>query len=115
MMRVIICGGRHYNDARRAFAALDEIAVAWPRSATVLHGAAPGADMIASDWARSRGFNVVAFPADWKRQGRAAGILRNIDMLKSGADLVVAFPGGRGTADMVSRARSAGVEIAFAN
>jgi hypothetical protein len=32
-------------------------------------------------------------------------------MLEYGPDLVVAFPGGRGTADMVRRAKAAGCEV----
>ena len=51
------------------------------------------------------------FPADWKVRGRAAGHIRNQQMLDEGRPhLVVAFPGGRGTADMVRRARAAGIE-----
>lgn len=55
---------------------------------------------------------VRAFPADWHRDGKAAGPIRNRRMLLEGMpDLVVAFPGGRGTADMVRRARAAGIEV----
>ena len=58
------------------------------------------------------------FPADWIRHGRAAGPIRNEQMLREGCpDLVVAFhddPGlGRGTADMVRRALAAGVPVRF--
>jgi hypothetical protein len=54
----------------------------------------------------------VVYPADWAKHGRAASPIRNQQMLDEGRpNLVVAFPGGRGTADMVRRARSAGVEV----
>ncbi|MEM9912925.1 MAG: hypothetical protein AAF922_19365 [Pseudomonadota bacterium] len=44
--------------------------------------------------------------------GRAAGPIRNKEMLDEGCpDLVVAFPGGRGTANMVKQAQAAGVEV----
>lgn len=50
--------------------------------------------------------------ADWSKYGKAAGPMRNQKMLDEyKPDLVVALPGGRGTADMVSRARVAGVEV----
>jgi hypothetical protein len=56
--------------------------------------------------------NPVAVMADWSI-GRKAGPIRNQRMLDEHApDLVVAFPGGRGTADMVRRARKSGVEVA---
>jgi hypothetical protein len=52
------------------------------------------------------------FPAQWDRYGEAAGPIRNAWMLEFGKpDLVVAFPGGRGTADMISKARKAGIEV----
>ncbi len=54
----------------------------------------------------------MVFRALWERHGRAAGVIRNQAMLDYGIDLVLAFPGGRGTADMVRRARSAGVAVA---
>src|SRR5690606_11824331 len=72
---------------------------------TLVHGGAPGADSEAAyvaayllEWP------VEAHPADWQRHGRAAGPIRNQQMVDSGADLVIAFPGGRGTADLIRRA-----------
>ena len=48
---------------------------------------------------------------DWKKYGKKAGPLRNQQMLEEGKpDLVVAFPGGNGTADMVRRAKKANIE-----
>jgi len=50
--------------------------------------------------------------ANWAGLGRKAGPIRNQEMLDQGRpNMVVAFPGGRGTADMVRRARGAGVEV----
>jgi hypothetical protein len=80
--------------------------------AVIIHGAAPGADSIARLAAEDLGLRTEAHPADWARYGRrAAGPIRNQEMLDSGIDLVIAFPGGRGTADMVRRARKAGITI----
>ncbi len=74
--------------------------------------AARGADLLAAAWARSRGIPARPFPADWNRDGKAAGFLRNVRMLREGRpDLVVAFPGGKGTAHMVGLARRAGVAV----
>ena len=67
---------------------------------------------MAEDWAKVRGIECVVFHADRAKYGRAAGPIRNQQMLDEGRPtLVVAFPDGRGTADMVRRARSAGVEV----
>jgi hypothetical protein len=110
-MNVLVCGGRDYADVRALNEALDAI----HREINVtrlIHGAARGADSLGSAWARSRGIPAIAFPADWNKDGKAAGFVRNARMLREGGpDLVVAFPGGRGTAHMVSLAKAAGVPV----
>jgi hypothetical protein len=77
----------------------------------LVHGAASGADAMAGRWAGANGVSVTTFPADWNRYGRSAGPRRNQAMVDSEPDLVVAFPGGRGTADMVRRAEAAGIRV----
>jgi hypothetical protein len=50
------------------------------------------------------------YHADWQL-GRKAGPIRNQRMLDEGRpELVIAFPGGRGTSDMTARARAAPLE-----
>jgi hypothetical protein len=78
----------------------------------VIHGDADGADHLSAAWAESRSVPVKAFPADWATYRRAAGPIRNKQMLDQRVpDLVVAIPGGRGTANMVLQSRNAGVAI----
>lgn len=78
----------------------------------VIHGAARGADRIAASWAFRRRIKCWPFPADWDSYGRGAGLIRNAEMLvASQPDIVIAFPGGTGTADMVARAHAAGVPV----
>ena len=106
-MRVIVCGGRDYADSEKVAEVLSgvEIRHLW-------HGGARGADTLADQWARQQpGVSVHPVPAQWKKYGRKAGPIRNQAMLGQSPDLVVAFPGGRGTADMVRRAQSAGVKV----
>jgi hypothetical protein len=79
--------------------------------AVIIHGAAPSADAWAGYIAGTLGFHVEVHPADWARYGKAAGPIRNQEMLDGGADLVIAFPGGRGTQDMMNRAESADVPV----
>ncbi len=106
-MRVLVCGGRDYRDVDHVYEVLDGIEID-----TLIHGAAPGADSIAEMWADERGVKVERFPADWERYGRAAGPIRNFQMLFHGKpDFVVAFPGGRGTANMVMQAQRGFVPV----
>ena len=84
---------------------------------TMIAGEASGADFLAKVFALDEYGDIEAvsykgFPADWKKHGKAAGGIRNQQMLDEGKpDLVIAFPGGTGTADMIRRARKAGVEV----
>src|SRR5438132_11768271 len=99
-MLILVCGGREYADGHALNAALDAINADRPVT-QLIHGAARGADSLAAAWARSRGIPTLPFPADWKNDGKAAGFVRNAKMVRDGRpDLVVAFPGGKGTAHM---------------
>lgn len=110
-MRLLVCGGRDFTDTELAYRVLDRLHRQRGID-VVIEGHARGADRIAGYWARRNGINNLKFPADWNTHGKAAGAIRNAQMLTEGKpDAVLAFPGGRGTADMVRRAREAGVEI----
>lgn len=109
-LRVLVCGGRDFSDRRAVFSALDALREKHG-DLFIIHGAARGADSLAGEWALERGQHGVACPANWTRDGRAAGPLRNARMLTHSPNLVLAFPGGRGTADMVSRAVRAGIPV----
>lgn len=109
-MRVLVTGGRHYSDQPALFATLDGVHASRAITA-VIHGGASGADRLAGRWGQARGVSVEVYPADWDKHGRAAGPIRNQEMLGKKPDLVVAFPGGKGTADMVRRAKAAGVKV----
>lgn len=110
-MRVLVCGGRRYSNSAALNRELDRLHLLHIIT-LVIHGAALGADKLAQSWAESRGVSFARFPANWKRYGIYAGPLRNKKMLEEGApDLVIAFPGGKGTADMMRQARAAGVTV----
>ena len=115
-MRVLVTGGRDYhniNDARVIYATLD--AIHGENEITALiHGDAHGADRLAAAWAYDNKVDEEAYPADWARYGKAAGPIRNQSMVDAKPDLVVAFPGRRGTADCVRRAKLAGIPVRFA-
>jgi hypothetical protein len=118
-MRLLVCGSRTWTDRARLWQVLDRLVSEHSdgQVVTVIEGDARGADRLAGQLARERGWRLERYPADWTRQGRAAGFRRNARMLQQGRpDLVVAFTLGplaesRGTADMVRRAREAGVPV----
>lgn len=111
--RILVCGSRHLQggDYFKVLIALFEYGCS---GTTVISGGAAGIDACADAAARAIGLKSLVFPADWAAHGRAAGPIRNKRMLDEGRpDLVLAFPGGLGTADMVSRARRAGIRVVF--
>ncbi len=120
-MKVLVCGGREYNDRKFMFDTLMEY---WNASREIIpfdkniyhleiiSGMAPGADAFGAEFAKHMRLKLHEFPADWKSHGRAAGPIRNQKMVDEGKpDLVIAFPGGRGTADMIRRAESANIPV----
>ena len=109
--RIAVTGGRDFDDADLVAAALQEHVHAGD---TLVHGAARGADTLARLWAGANAIAVEAHPANWNKHGRAAGPIRNQEMADSGLDLLIAFPGGSGTAHLVRACRSAGVAVIFA-
>ena len=114
--RILVCGGRAYTDRDRVAWALDKTEASLRAKGflffTVAHGGARGADLLGDAWAKGRGFSVKEYEADWEGHGRAAGFIRNEWMLDDFQPThVVAFPGGVGTADMVRRAKAAGVPV----
>lgn len=110
-LRVLVCGGRDYSDAVTLGSWLGGIQKDRGISC-IIEGGARGADFLARKYAEWAKIPVETFPAGWAVHGIAAGPIRNSVMLSVGKpDLVVAFPGGNGTADMVRKARAAGVEV----
>lgn len=109
-MIVLVCGGRDFYDYRYLSEVLYEIHDNEHITA-IVHGDAKGADSHAGSWARAAGVCEIKVPAQWG-MGRGAGPIRNgwmVNILP--IDLVVAFPGGTGTADMVRQAKAKGKEV----
>jgi hypothetical protein len=119
-LRVLVCGGRHYDEAaawnwleRNAKDAIAErLKEAAFEIAVIIHGDSKGADQGGAQWGRSEHAQVIAFPANWKRDGRGAGPIRNRKMLHEGKpDIVIALPGGKGTDNMIALAEASGVPV----
>ena len=112
MSKVLVCGGRDWNDEELTFWWLDELDKEY-KFTEVIHGAAKGADTHSHNWANAEERIGHTFPCpEWGKHGKAAGLIRNQEMLSEGQpDLVVAFPGGRGTAHMVGIAKLGKVPV----
>lgn len=102
----VVCGGRDYDDYEVVVRVLEIANVDYIR-----HGGARGADTLADKAAKARGIGVHVYKADWKTWGKAAGPIRNQQMIGSHPDMVIAFPGGRGTEDARRRAIAAGIPL----
>lgn len=106
-MRVLVTGGRGYDNKRRLDRVLDLIG-----PSEIAEGGAFGADSLSRMWAHERGVPCRTYRADWKKYGRGAGPIRNRFMHADfKPQAVVAFEGGAGTADMIKVARAAGTPV----
>jgi hypothetical protein len=119
-MRILVTGGRNYLDRDAVFRSLDAVH-AKHAITLIIHGACSerkrktkltGADLWAQQWAEENEIPYLGVPAKWTGHGLAAGPIRNGCMLvKWKPDAIVAFPGGSGTTDMVTKGKAAGVPV----
>lgn len=112
MTVILICGDRNWNN----FEIIEKFIKKLLKGTIIIHGDCRGADKIAGYLAKKYGFEVIAFPADWDKYGKAAGPIRNRQMLIEGKpNLVVAFHNdiekSRGTANMVTQAKEMNVPV----
>jgi hypothetical protein len=122
-MRILVCGGRayswtvgaggkkvrNYEEYDTFYGVMDKYLT---EELTLISGHATGADQLAEEWAFERQIPIYIFPAEWNKYKKAAGPIRNQRMLDEGKpDLVIAFPGNSGTADMVKKAKKAGIKV----
>ena len=110
----LVFGGREFNAPEVLNLYLDHMNPDW-----VMHGDARGADRLGGEWAKDRGKKVKAFPANWSKHGKAAGFIRNEQMIESmkrcrdaGWEVVaIGCPGGRGTAHMTKLVKEEGFKL----
>lgn len=110
-MRILVCGDRNWSKKEVIRRELEK----FPKETTVIHGAARGADTLGGIVARELGFSVEEYPANWEKYGKAAGPIRNRQMLETKPDLVLAFHHdlnkSKGTKHMLKIAKEAGIEV----
>lgn len=110
-MRILFCGDREWSNYKVICDIMAEFS-----PDVVIEGEAPGADSAARDAAEYFGIPVLPFPANWKKYGRAAGPIRNKQMLVEGKpDIVVAFhndiQNSKGTLNMVNQAQKQNIKV----
>ena len=112
-VRLLVCGGRDFANIAFIWRTLDRLHDETP-VAEIITGGCRGVDVIANDWAKTKPIKRYVSRVtkkDWQSHGKAAGPLRNAHMLEWKPDVVIAFPGNNGTADMVRQAMAAGVKV----
>lgn len=118
-MRIIIAGSRTFDDYALLKRTMDKIIAHVKRgkgdtSIKIISGGAKGADKLGEWWAYKNMISYEVFQADWGKHGKAAGPIRNQEMIDEGkADALIVFWDGKspGTKDMIGRARKAGLKI----
>jgi hypothetical protein len=116
---VCTTGGRDYADRDNVHETLRVLKLIYGEDLRVLHGAAPGADTLVHEACVELDIRVKPFPANWTTYGRPAGVIRNAAMAdylemcraKGHTVGVLAFPGGKGTADMVAQAEQRQIDV----
>lgn len=125
-MRILVCGSRTYGlndpigsynsvkkELLKAVYKLTKEGVPDLR-VTIIQGEASGADVTAKQAAKWFDWEYLSFPADWEKHGKAAGPIRNKQMLDEGKpDMVIAFWDGKspGTKNMIDQATKSGVPV----
>ena len=113
-MKLIWCGDRNWNNYQLIYLTM-QILKDKLGSFTVIEGEANGADTLSRKAAEALGLEVEKYPANWNKHGKAAGPIRNTEMLKAGADGILAFHDdlskSKGTKNMVEQALNAGLPV----
>lgn len=114
MFKVIIAGGRHFNDYEKLCKVADYM-LKNKTEIEVVSGTASGADTLGEDYAKERGYGVKLFPANWDKYGLSAGYKRNEEMADYG-DALIAFWDGqsKGTKHMIELASKYKIKIKVA-
>lgn len=108
-MKVLVCGSRTYSNPEKVNKVLKEKSIS-----SIIQGGARGADQFAQNYAWLHDIPNKTFKADWRRYGDGAGPRRNIDMLNTTPDLVIAFFDKKrttGTAHTVMEAKKRGIPV----
>ena len=111
MIKVIIAGGRDFNDWDKLVEICDKAFKDY-QSIEIVSGNANGADKLGERYANERGHQIKLFPADWDKHGKSAGYRRNAEMANYAGALLAFWDGtSKGTAHMINLAKERGLKI----
>ncbi len=108
--KIAVGGCRDFDDCEYIFGCLDEYLSNFNNDdIAFISGHCSGVDAAAEKYAELRGFKTLLFPAEWKKYGKAAGPVRNKQMVEA-ADAVIAFwdEKSRGTKSLIDLAKKSG-------
>jgi len=108
-MKAIVAGGRDYKWNAKDYLLLHEIVVEYSID-EIVSGMATGIDSMGIKYAHENDIKLHECPAEWGKYGRAAGPIRNGYMAYY-SDMLIVWPGGRGTKNMIKQAKEAGIGI----
>lgn len=116
-MKIMVCGGRDFDDYQRLSAALAFTTLNPILDCSIISGGAKGADKMTEIFANAHNVPITIIKADWDKHGRKAGMLRNIQMLNMCPDVVYAFWDGRskGTEHSITEAGRNGIRVVVFN
>lgn len=107
MIFLAVTGGRNFSNKKLVYNTLNEYK---SKDMMLVLGDATGVDALARQWAIENKIPFVVHYANWGKYGKAAGPLRNKEMI-SQANMLLSFPGSRGTVDCTRQAEIAGIPI----
>lgn len=105
-MKILVCGGREFSDQEVINYVLGQYDIS-----LIIQGGSTGADFLAKKYATENQIQYEEYPADWDHHGHMAGPIRNQQMIERRPDLVIAFPGGKGTKDMIKRSLKYNIDV----
>ena len=98
-MKVIIAGSRNLENYLLVAQAMQRCGY---NVTEVVSGCATGVDTLGERWARTNNIPVKEMPANWNRDGKAAGPIRNREMAKYADAAVIVWDGkSAGTRNMI--------------
>lgn len=106
MINLGIVGYRGYTNYEEFSQHIDEYIKEIGKPDFIISGGARGADTMAEKYALEHQIPTKIFKPDWDKHGKAAGIMRNTDIIQNSTH-VIAFlsPKSIGTVDSINKAK----------
>lgn len=108
-MKTIVAGSRHFTDYEVVKNAIETCG--WKPSA-ILSGMASGVDTLGVQYATENNIQLLKYPANWYKHGKAAGPVRNRAMARAAEALIAIWDGeSRETKNMIEEAEKLDLKV----